>query len=181
MADCEGDTEVKKAAGPMRVVLIVSLLLAVVGVGAAGWYGWKWHDSSRNSSADAQQERDAALKAARQLAVTLQTINPDRPDEGLDSWEAAATGELLEQLRRDRAKYLDQLKKTPSTSSASALETALSELDVSSGTATAITALDVTQAVSRDRSAAPTTRQLRVKLTLTKTEAGWKASSTSII
>jgi Mce-associated membrane protein len=172
----------KNVKGPMRIVLILSVLLAVAGVGAAGWYGWQWHDAAGGGSADAQQDRDGALKAARQLAVTLQTINPNRPEEGLDSWEAAATGDLLDQLRRDRTKYLDQLKKSPSTSSASVLETALSDLDTSSGTATAITALDVTQsAVVGDNLAAPTTRQLRVKLTLKKTEAGWKASSTSII
>lgn len=172
----------KNVSGPMRIVLILSVLLAVVGVGAAGWYGWRWHDSGGGSAADAQQDRDAALKAARQLAVTLQTINPKRPEEGLDSWEAAATGDLLVQLRRDRGKYLDQLKKSPSTSSASVLETALSDLDVSSGTATAITALDVTQStVVDDKLGSPTTRALRVKLTLKKTDAGWKASSTSII
>lgn len=168
--------------GPWRVVLVLTVLLAVGGVGTAGWYGWQWYGSAKGTSADALQDRDGALKAARQLAVTLQTINPNRPEEGLDAWEAAATGELLEQLRRDRIKYLDQLKQSPSTSSASVLETALSELDVSAGTATAITAMDVTQsALVNDKLAAPTTRQLRVKLTLKKSEAGWKASSTSII
>jgi Mce-associated membrane protein len=172
----------KRMSGPWRAVFVVSVLLALGGLGAAGWYGFQWYHTSAGTSAEALDDRDGALKAARQLAVTLQTINPNRPEEGLDAWEAAATGDLLDQLRRDRVKYLDQLKQSPSTSTASVLETALSDLDVSAGTATAITAMDVTQSpVVDDKLGAPTVRQLRVKLTLKKTDAGWKASSTSMI
>ncbi|MBA2323742.1 MAG: hypothetical protein H0V92_06950 [Pseudonocardiales bacterium] len=165
-----------------QVVVVVSMLLAVGGLGAAGWFGYDWYSEANGTSEEALQTRDGALKAARQLAVTLQTVNPNRPEEGLDAWEAAATGDLLDQLRRDRGKYLEQLKQSPSLSSASVLETALTELDASAGTATAITAMDVSQSAMVDsKPAPPTVRQLRVKLTLKKTDAGWKASSTGII
>jgi Mce-associated membrane protein len=172
----------KGMSGAWRVLLVLSVVFAACGLGAAGWYGYEWYDSAKGNSVDALQTRDAALKAARQLAVTLQTVNPNRPEEGLDAWEAAATGDLLDQLKRDRGKYLAQLKQQPSTSTATVLETALTDLDPSSGTASAITAMDVTQsAVVDNKLAPPTTRQLRVKLTLKKTDAGWKASSTGII
>jgi Mce-associated membrane protein len=164
------------------VVLILSALLALVGLGAAGWFGYSWYNAAAGTSAEAVELRDAAVKAARQLAATLQTINPTRPDEGLDTWEAAATGDLLAQLKRDRGKNLDQIKRAPSTSSASVVETALTDLDVASGTATAITAMDVTQSgLVNGVSGPPTVRQLRVKLTLIKTDAGWKVSSTGLV
>lgn len=171
-----------RMSAPWRILLGFAIVLAVGALGAAGWFGYRWYDAAQGTSPEAVQARDGALKAARQLAVTLQTIDPGRPEQGLDSWEAAATGELLEQLRRDRGKYLEQLKKSPSSSTATELDTALTELDVSSGTAAAIIALDVTQsAVVNQRRAPATVRQLRVKLTLSQTDAGWKVSGTSLI
>jgi Mce-associated membrane protein len=168
--------------GLWRVLVILSALLALAGLGAAGWYGYSWYNASAGTSAEAVDARDGALKAARQLAATLQTINPTRPDEGLDAWEAAATGDLLVQLRRDRGKNLDQIKKSPTTGSASVVETALTDLNVSAGTATAITAVDVTQStLVNDTPGPPTVRQLRVRLTLKLTDAGWKASSTGLV
>lgn len=168
--------------GPWRVMVVLSALLALAGIGAAGWFGYSWYNAAAGTSAEAVDARDAALKAARQVAETLQTINPTRADESLDEWEAAATGDLLAQLKRDRGKNLDQIKKAPSTSSAEVVETALTDLDVSAGTATAITAMDVTQsAMVNDNPGPPTVRQLRVRLTLKLTDAGWKASSTGLI
>jgi Mce-associated membrane protein len=167
---------------PWKVVVVFSALLALAGLGAAGWFGYSWYTAAAGTSAEAVDARDAALKAARQLGETLQTINPSRPDEGLDAWEAAATGDLLAQLKRDRGKNLDQLKKAPTTSSAEVVETALTDLDVSAGTATAITAMDVTQSVLvNDTPGSPTVRQLRVRLALKLTEAGWKVANTGLI
>lgn len=168
--------------GPWKVVVVLSALLALAGIGAAGWYGYAWYNAAAGSSAEAVDTRDGALRAARQLASTLQTINPSRPDEALDAWEAAATGDLLAQLKRDRGKNLDQIKKSPSTSTADVVETALTDLDVSAGTATAITAMDVTQSpLVNDTPGQPTVRQLRVRLTLKLTDAGWKATSTGLV
>jgi Mce-associated membrane protein len=161
-----------------RVVLTLCVVLAVGALGAAGWFGSQWYGTKQDSSTGAVEARDGALRAARQLAVTLQTIDSSRPEDGLDNWEHAATGELLDQLRRDRQRYIDQLKKSPSTSTANVLETALTELDASAGTATAITALDLIQTTG---SAQPNTRQLRVRLSLRQTPEGWKVASTGLL
>jgi Mce-associated membrane protein len=162
-----------------RVVLTLSVVLALGALGAAGWYGYQWYGTKQASSAGAVQARDGALRAARQLGVTLQTIDASRAENGLDRWEKAATGELLEQLRRDRTRYIDQLHKSPSTSTANVLETALTELDASAGTATAITALDLIQTTGE--STQPSTRQLRVRLSLRQTPDGWKVASTGLL
>lgn len=171
----------KTMSAPWKVVLALSMVLAVGALGAAGWFGYRWHDAARGTSVDAVEVRDEAIKAVRQLSVTLQTIDPGRPERGLDSWEAAATGNLLDQLRRDRGKYLDQLRKSPSTSTATLLDAALTELNVIAGTATALTALDVNQAAVNQRQATPTVKRLRVKLELSRTDAGWKVSGTSLL
>lgn len=171
-----------RMSGPWKVVVVLAALLALAGLGAASWFGYSWYNAAQGTSAAAVDARDNALRAARQLASTLQTIDPSQPEEGLDAWEAAATGDLLDQLKRDRGKNLDKIKKAPSTSSAEVVETALTDLDVSSGTATAITAMDVTQsAMVGDNPGPPTVRQLRVRLTLKLTDAGWKASGTGLV
>jgi Mce-associated membrane protein len=118
----------------------------------------------------------------RELAVTLQTVDAARPENSMNAWQSAATGPLLEKLRTDSAKYLDELKKTPSTSQATLVDAALTALDATAGTATAVTALDVRQsALVKGVPGPATVRQLRVKLTLSRTGQGWKVSSSSLV
>lgn len=160
------------------------IVVMVVALGAAGWFGYAWWNASQATSTEGAQAREDALDAARDLAVTLQKVSPDRPEETLDDWEAAATGPLLEQLRRDRAKYLEQMRQAPASSFATVLDAALTELDVDAGTATAIAAIDVRSnapSSATGPSGEPEDRELRVKLTLNRTEAGWKVASTDLI
>ena len=121
-------------------------------------------------------------EATRRVASVLQTVDPARPEDSMRAWEGVATGALLDRLGQDSAKYLAEMKKSPSTSSARAVEAALTELDAAAGTATAITALDVTQSPwVNGRIGPPSVRQLRVKLTLQRTNAGWKVASSGLV
>jgi Mce-associated membrane protein len=165
-----------------RAVSIVLAILAVAAVGVAGWTGYAYWRAVNPNAADTVAARDEATGAARQLAVTLQTVDPARPEDSMRAWEGVATGPLLDRLGQDSAKYLAEMKKSPSTSSARAVEAALTELDAAAGTATAITALDVTQSPwVNGRIGPPSVRQLRVKLTLQRTDAGWKVASSGLV
>ncbi|HTF53011.1 MAG TPA: hypothetical protein VK735_36660 [Pseudonocardia sp.] len=167
---------------PWRIVTPVLGVLALVAVVAAGFAGYSWWAATKGSTAETVTARDSALQAARQLAVTLQTVDPARPEESMQAWQASATGLLLQKLRTDNDKYLNDLKKAPSTSQASVVDAALTALDADAGTATVITALDVRQsALVNGVAGAPTVRQLRVKLTLSRTDQGWKVSSSGLV
>ncbi|WP_037080296.1 hypothetical protein [Pseudonocardia spinosispora] len=167
---------------PWKLVTSVALVIALAGIGAAGYFGYSWFAASSTGVVETAQARTDALKAARELVVTLQTVDPQQPDQSMRAWQAAATGQLLVQLQKDQNKYLDQLKKTPTRSSASVLDAALTELDAQSGTATAIAALDVTQSTAGPGAASqPTVRQLRVKLSLNRTDAGWKVAKSGLV
>jgi len=117
----------------------------------------------------------------------LQRSRPN-PQEALllerymQAWQAAATGLLLQKLRTDNDKYLNDMKKAPSTSQATVVDAAITALDADAGTATVVTALDVRQsALVNGVAGAPTVRQLRVKLTLSRTDQGWKVSSSGLV
>ena len=168
--------------GIWRVLNPVLAVLAVVAVAAAGWAGYRWWSAGQGGGADVAATRDGALEAAKQLVVTLQTVDPTHAEDSMASWQAAATGSLLRKLRNDSPKYLAELKKTPSTSQATVVDAAVSGVDAAAGTATVIAALDVLQApVVKGVPGPSTKRQLRVKLTLSRTDQGWKVSSSGLV
>jgi Mce-associated membrane protein len=166
----------------LKIATVVAAVLALAGVGAAVFFGFAWWSSDKADAASVVQARDTALDAARQLSVTLQTSDPAQPEQGYQAWEDAATGGLLAKLQQERDKFLAKLKSQPTRSSAALVDAALSQLDADGGTAVAIVALDVTQAsVDQAGAGAPTTRKLRLKLSLNRTDAGWKVAGTSTV
>jgi Mce-associated membrane protein len=168
--------------GPWKVLTALAAVLALVGVGAAWWFGFSWWSAERHNSTSAVQARDSAVQAAKQIAVTLQTVDPVQPAQAYQAWETVATGALLDKLRQDEQKNIDQLKSSPTRSSASTVDAALTDLDADAGTATAIVALDVTQAAVFNGAAGQSTiRQLRVKLSLARTDTGWKVSNSGLV
>jgi Mce-associated membrane protein len=169
--------------GIWKIVTPLLGVLALVAVLAAGWSGYSWWSAAKGNETETVVARDTALQAARQLAVTLQSVDPAHPEDSIAAWEAAATGPLLQKLRTDKQKYLGDLQKSPSTSQATVVDAALTALNANAGTATAITALDVSQsALVNGVPGAPTVRQLRVKLTLSRTtDQGWKVSSSGLV
>lgn len=171
----------KSSTIPWRIVTPALAGLAAVAVLLAGWEGYSWWSTSRATS-NTIDARDSALRAAMELAVTLQTVEPNHPEESMRSWQQASTGALLQKLQSDANTYLAELRKTPSTSQATVVDAALTDVDAAAGTATVITALDVSQAALVNGVAgAPTTRQLRVKLALVRTDQGWKVASSGLI
>ena len=100
----------------------------------------------------------------------------------MQAGQAAATGSLLQQLQRDHDKYIARLKQAPTRSTATVRDAALTGLDADAGTASAIAALDVMQVpVVNGTSGQPSSRQLRVKLKLNRTDAGWKIASAGLV
>jgi Mce-associated membrane protein len=127
--------------------------------------------------------RDDALVAAKQIAVNLQTLDFATVDKGLDSWQSSATGPLLVEIQKNRVQYAEQMRKVQTTSTATVVDAALADLDLSAGRATAVAAVDVktTQSVNGTPSL-PVTRQVRIKLELVRVpDAGWRAASASAI
>jgi Mce-associated membrane protein len=158
-------------------------VVAVIGLVGVLVFGTLYGLARFGPGVNTANGRDDALVAARQIAVNLQTLDYATVDKGLDIWQSSATGPLLAEIQKNRLQYSDQLRKVQTTSTASVVDAALSDLDLGAGTATALAAVDVktTQSVNGTPSL-PVTRQVRIKLELVRVpDAGWKAAAASAI
>jgi Mce-associated membrane protein len=165
-----------------RAVVVLASVLAVAAVGAAAWFGYSWWGAAHDPTARTVAARDEALSAVRRLAVILQTVDAQHPEQSMASWQASATGKLLDKLRREQNKFIGQLKKTPTATRTTVLDAALTAVDPDAGTATAIVALQEDQIVMvNGQPGAPTQRRVRIKLDLDRTDDGWKVASSSLI
>jgi Mce-associated membrane protein len=172
-------------AGPDRITLAtrVAAVLAGLGLVAVAVFGVLWWSAVHGSAATAAQARDDALAAARQIAVNLPTLDFHDVDKGLATWEASATGPLLEEFQKNHQQYAADIRKAQTVSTARLVDAALADLDVTAGKARAVTSVDVTTTqVVNGVPSLPLTKQVRIQLELIRTpNAGWKADAASAI
>lgn len=72
------------------------MLVAAVGFGIAGWYGWEWYHLPRWS------EPDIAASVELNLALDLARLPPDSvPPETQDRMRMQVRREVLEQIARE--------------------------------------------------------------------------------
>jgi Mce-associated membrane protein len=168
-----------------RITLATRVAAVVAGLGlvAVVVFGVMWWTAASGSAAKTAAARDDALASARQIAVNLQSLDYTTVDKGLATWEASATGPLLDEFKKNQQQYADQIRKVQTTTKAKLVDAALSDIDVAAGKAKAVAAVDVTttQTVNGAPSL-PITKQVRIQLDLVRTpDAGWKAAAASAI
>jgi Mce-associated membrane protein len=117
--------------------------------------------------------RDAALEDGRQAVETFNTLDHRHLDEDLDRWESAATGDLLAELRENREETATRIRQAKTTTTATVLDAALSDLDEQAGSARMLAAISVGVTVEGQ---SPTTKRTRIAVTLTRTGDKWKVS-----
>ncbi|HEY4005548.1 MAG TPA: hypothetical protein VGM60_10255 [Pseudonocardia sp.] len=172
-------------AGADRVRLLTVAAGVVAGLGLIGAvvFGILLWNITRGAGAQAAVARDDALASARQVAANLQTLDYNTVDEGLDTWQASATGPLLGEFTKNRQQYAAQIRQARTSTTARVVDAALSDFDDTTGKATAIAAVDVstTQQVNGAPSL-PVTKQVRIQLELVRMpDAGWKADAASAL
>ncbi len=168
-----------------RVTVLARVAVGAVVLGLAGVlvFGGLWLTATRGERAEVAAAREGALGAARQIAVNLQTLDHSTVDTGMDIWMASATGPLLEELTKNRAQYVEQIRKVRTTTSARLVDAALADLDPASGRARVIAAVDVNTSQTLNGTPTPAVgKQVRIQLELVRTpDAGWKAAAASAI
>lgn len=151
----------------VQVVVVVALVAAIV-------FGTLWLVALNSGNGRLAAERDAALSAAQQSAVNLNTLDFHDPEGGLALWMASATGPVLDEFRKNRDQYAKIVAESKRTTTAQATDAAVSELDDRAGIARVLVGVDVT--VSPDGQQQVVTRQ-RLQMEMTRMPDGtWKVS-----
>lgn len=149
-------------------VLIVAAVLSVL---AAAFSGWSWWRAAADDSFARGRERDAVLTAAGPELVTLNTIDYRSAGADVDRWIAATTGQYGKDLSGDRQLQIDRASTARTVSSASLVQAAVTEIDVSRGTARLLAVLDV-RVSSGGGAASP--RLNRLTVDVSRSADGWK-------
>lgn len=156
---------------PLPAMALVAAALAAV---LAAWAGTSWYAAAHDDAADFAASRDDALAAARQAVTNLNTLDHREIDEGLDRWEASATGELLAQLQKGREGFEKQVREAGTVTTAEVLSAALTELDDRAGRADVLVAVRITVTAPGEK---PQAKESRMLGEVTRTGDGWKLSA----
>jgi Mce-associated membrane protein len=146
---------------------------AVVAAVAAIVTGVLWLVTSLSGAAQLASDRDAALAAAQQAAINLNTLDYHDPNKGLDLWIQSSTGGVRDEFTNNRDTYAKIVADSKRVTQAKATDAAVSELDERAGIARVLVGIDVE--VTPDGQQPVTTRQ-RLQVEMTRTDAGWKVS-----
>jgi len=170
--------------GALAGVLVAGVIVALLIVsGSRGGKPPARPTPAGSSSSGAQSgvpvgtNRDDSLRAAEEAAVTLNTLDYKSIQPGLDRWEAVAAGPLLDQLKARRSDAASTAEKAKSSSTAKVLVAAVSKIAPDASSAEVLALVEVTVTDSKGT----TTKQVREKLGVIQTAAGWKISAISTV
>ena len=155
-------------------LLATALVLVVLAAAFAGWAGWSWYSAAHTSSPAAAQLRDQVLQSGEQAVQNFNTLDYRNIGRGLALWEQSSTGTLHSEIVAGRAQFVRDIQQTKTVTTARILDGALTSLNVQSGTASIIVAVQITVTPVKG---APTVKQSRLAGRLTRTTAGWKLSA----
>jgi Mce-associated membrane protein len=161
----------------LRIATTATAVLAALAVVAAGWYGLAWYTAVNGTQHRTAALREEVVRDARQVALNLESIDYQSLDADLARWEASVTGPLLEEFRSSRERYAQQVRDTQAKAEATIVDVAVTELNPSAGTAEVLVFVNlVTSQHSEGNETGRAEKRQRIKLELTRTDGGWKAS-----
>jgi Mce-associated membrane protein len=171
------DTAPRRGADP---VLIIAIVLAVLALAGAVFFGIRWASATSNESLTFSHDRDAALSAGEGGVVDFYTMDYRNPQKYFDLWAASSTGALNTQVQqyRKNTQFLSALTKAKNVTTAKVLEGAVTELDDHAGKASVIVAVDETVTPSGGK---PSDKRMRVQGDLTRTTSGWQLSNIGVV
>lgn len=182
-----GDTDGPEPAAPSRgdgtaariatAATVATAVLAVLALLAAGWYGIAWFRDANSPTRSAATQREEVLRDARQVILNLEAISYESLDADLARWESSVTGPLLDDFTASRDRYAEQVRSTQAKAEATIVDAAVLELNPTAGTANVLVFVNLVTTEHKDgKETGRAEKRQRLKLELTKTDDGWKAS-----
>jgi len=157
-----------------NVPLAAATALAVAAAACAGWFGWSWYSAAHSSALANARARDIVLQDAEQAVLNFNTLNYHQAPAGLQLWLDSSTGTLHSQLAADLQEEVKLVQGKKTITTAKILDGAVTQLDITGGTASVMIAVNVT--VTPSKGSSFTEREGEVGQ-LTRTASGWKLSS----
>ena len=156
---------------PVLLTAVLLLTAAAVFAAVAGW-----SRASAPSVPAAAGVRDRALQAGEQAVLNFNTLDYRHVGAGLKLWEQSSTGSLRAGIVTGRAAFEKEIRQAGTITTARILDGALTSLNVNSGRAAIIVAIQLTVTPSHGT---PVVKESRLEGELTRTPAGWKLSALS--
>lgn len=145
--------------------LVTVITLALV---AAMWFGIRLATAADGADQDAAAARNAAVDVGGRAVITLNTLDYRTAEDGINSWRAASTGLLREQLTANKKDLLAAVRKAKTTSTATLVQPALTELGPDKARLIAVVDIKV-----RPEGEQPTVKRARYAADLTKVADTW--------
>ena len=162
--------------GRTRLVLLATL--TVIAVLAAAVMGVFWWRARADPDLRAAQERDVVLESGKHKLVEINTLDFHEPDAGLARWQSQVTGQLAEEIKKNREDNVNSIRDAKTVTKAKVLGASVTKLDPAKGQANMIAALEVTVTPEGGQ---PVTKRSRIDSGLTRTDAGWKLNSVQVV
>lgn len=159
------------AAAPVRATAVALTVAAAI---CAAWFGMSWLSAARSSSLSTARARDAALQAAEQAAVNLNTLNYHHARSDLNLWLDSSTGALHTGISQDLKEEIEVAQEEKLITSATVLDGAITKLNASAGTANVMLAMTFSVQLSGSSPAAKFESEVG---TVRRTAAGWRLAS----
>ncbi|GEB11872.1 hypothetical protein GUY44_20645 [Pimelobacter simplex] len=151
------------------IELGLAVLAAVVlVVGLVSWWRAGDHDAA---DVDRAQLRDTVLITARSHIETMNTLDFNDIDGGLDKWEDVSTGTLKDQIAATDAETRKLMAERGMISTGKVTDAAV--VDLTSSTATVIASVETTVVDSAKPDQAPTVKRNRMAADLVKVGGRW--------
>jgi Mce-associated membrane protein len=157
---------------------IVAWAAVIVTAGFAGWACWSYVAAARDGDRAFGQARDEVVAVGRARVATLNTMDYQHAEDGFARWLDASTGPLHGELERGRDANLKQIKQARASAVATVTGAAVTELDRRAGTAELLASVEIRLTPA---GAAETVQRNRYRVSMSRTDEGWKVSTLSAI
>jgi Mce-associated membrane protein len=163
-------TKAMVVAAAAVVLLVVVAVLALVGVGT--------QPTATGTPTAVRTDpvvtaRDGAVDSAETAAKVLSSADYADPEGTVDRMEQVATGQLLDQIRASRTESIAQIRQSAALTTGEVIMVAASEVYAVDGKVVVLALVKVTT------TGRATPKQVRLRLEMTRTPQGWKASAVS--
>jgi Mce-associated membrane protein len=159
--------------GIARTIVIIAVVLVVIALGFAGWFGVSWYSAATDDSNTYSQTREEVRAIGSSAISTLTTLDYQNVDAGLDQWQEVSTGVVHDEFVKNRETNKGAIQNAKTKTTAKVLETAVTDLNTQQKTAKIIAAVEATVTQEGQQ---PGTKRMRLEAVLTETDEGWKVS-----